>query len=123
MNKIPYCVKRITTDQLRRVDEFSLSLMQDSAEQPYELKQIVPIQDGNETYELFAVYAMNYNLICTELWIDEDTCDEKYLTADQIELIKKIGFIDVNGESREIENVTFYWRDDVYNVYASITLK
>lgn len=72
---------------------------------------------------MYAIYELNHNLIYTNLWIDEDTCDVKYLTTDQINLIKTLGIIEVNGVNREIGKVTISWKDDSYDIFATIELK
>ena len=123
MSRIPYYVEKVTTDEIRNVDRFALNLSEASTDGAYALKQIVPICDEDGTSVLYAIYELNNNLIHTNLWIDDDNCDDKYLTAEQIKLIQDLGFVEVNGIKREIEKVTVSWNDDSYEIYATIDLK
>lgn len=123
MSRIPYYVTKVSTDKIRKVDSFALELSDASIDAPYDLKQIVPMCDEDGTSELYAIYELNHNLIYTNLWIDEDTCDVKYLTTEQIKLIKSLGTIEVNGVNREIKDITISWKDDAYDIFATIELK
>ena len=123
MSRVPYYVEKVTTDEIRNVDKFALNLSEPSTDGGYVLKQVVPICDEDGTSALYAIYELNNNLIHTNLWIDYETCDEKYLTADQIKLIQDLGVVEVNGVKREVEKVTISWKDDLYEIFATIDLK
>lgn len=124
MSRIPYVVKKFTTDDLRNVDAFALRLSDESVGEPYELKQVVPVVSDGDTYDVYSIYVLNPMLIHTNLWIDENTCDDKFLTVEQIKFIKELGEIEIGGETRKVKDVTISWDTETYeNIYATIDIE
>lgn len=121
MSAIPYKVKKFNLDEFTR--DSITSKLQDETYDNFTLKQILPIVDNGTTYDLYAIYEMNSNLIFTNLVINDDLIDDKYLTAEQIKLLKEIGIIEVNGVKREIEDIVISWKDEFRQIFATISLK
>lgn len=123
MSQIPYLIKKHSILELEK-EGFDLKLMKESFGQPYELKQMIPVVSEGDTESVYSIFAINHNLIKTFIHINKETYSDKYLTAEQIELLKKLGSIEINGEKREINNITIQWdQDSVYNITAEIELK
>lgn len=123
MSSIPYLIEKHSVQKLDERD-FHMELMNKSMQEPYELKQIVPVTSAGETEYVYCVYAVNNNLIKTTLTEYGQYVDSKYLTGEQIETLKNIGHIDVCGENKEIENVSIKWdSDSLYEMKAEIRLK
>lgn len=123
MSNIPYLIKK---HSLRELDDkdFHAELMKQSMGQPYELKQVVPIVSDGETENAYLIYALNRNLIETVMLENGEYVDSKYLPGEQIMLLKSVGTVEVNGENKNIEEISIKWNaDSVYGIQAEIKIK
>ena len=123
MSNIPYLVKKHSLSEFDDKD-FHMEMMKQSMGQPYELKQIVPVVSDGETENAYFIYALNRDLIETVLSEDGKYADSKYLTGQQIMLLKNIGTVEVRGENKKIEEISINWdADSVYGIQAEIKIK
>ena len=123
MSNIPYLVKKHSLSEFNDKD-FHMEMMKQSMGQPYELKQIVPVVSDGETENAYFIYALNRDLIETFLFEDGKYVDSKYLTGQQIMLLKDIGTVAVRGENKKIEEISINWdADSVYGIQAEIKIK
>lgn len=123
MSNIPYLIKK---HSLREFDEqnFHMEMMKQSMQQPYELTQIVPVVSDGETENAYFIYALNRNLIETFLFENDQYVDSKYLTGEQIMLLKNMEAVEVHGENKKIEEISVKWdADSVYGIRAEIKIK
>lgn len=123
MSNIPYLIKKHSLYEFDKED-FQSEMFRQSIGQPYELKQIVPVVSDGETESVYCIYALNRGLIETFLFENGKYADSKYLTGEQITLLKNIGIVEVHGENRKIEEISIKWdADSVYGIQAEIKIK
>lgn len=123
MSNIPYMVKKHSLSEFDDKD-FHMEMMKQSIGQPYELKQIVPVVSDGETESAYFIYALNRSLIETVMLENGEYVDSKYLTGEQITLLKNIGIVEVHGENKKIEEISIKWdADSVYGIQAEIKIK
>lgn len=123
MGKIPYLIEKYDIREFDKRD-FHMKMMNQSMAHPYELKQIVPVVSSGETESVYCVYAVNHNLIETLLSEHGQYVDSKYLTGEQIGVLKNIGIVEVHGENKKIEEISIKWdADSVYGIRAEIKIK
>lgn len=122
MASIPYIAKQISIS-LNEVD-LAIKLLNESYN-GYELCEVIKNEDkGTTDSNAIFIFKRNQELIFTEFSMDDnDDIPDRYMTAEQIRLIKDFGKMELNGVSYTVTDAIITYNYDKDDFLASITLE
>ena len=124
MSQIEYYVKDVKiTNGNTSVDALCSDIMKESVD-GYDLVSILQTQDeGSTMQKAKMIFRKNLDLIHVNLEMNDEECiPETYMTAQQIQIIKSLGYIEINCKKYKVTDTFMNYDIDDDNLFVTIKL-
>lgn len=121
MDRLDYFVKK---KEIPDSEESLCYLIRDEATDGFKLKQILTNNcEGNTQREAFFIFEKDVSLIPVNVFYhngENELSEDLLLTPSKLELLKNIGFMEIDGDKYAIKEITPCWKTEEDLFYCVI---